>query len=216
MEKKRSIYDESILPKSMYLNDQYFSFIQIMSFIEQIWLVRELKPATVLEIGIGNGFVSNYLKSIGISVLTYDINPNLEPDIVGSIDDLGKHFQDRTFDMVLCAEVLEHTEFENFEKYIQNISKISTHAIITIPRAQKLFLNFQWYIQLPFVGSKLLGFSLARRTFHISKSHQWEIDSSLNTSMNQIKKIISKYFTIVRYGKMRFASYQLYFILRRI
>ena len=40
---------------------------------------------TVLEIGPGSGFTSNYLRSKGIAVTTLDIDPAKHPDIVANV-----------------------------------------------------------------------------------------------------------------------------------
>lgn len=215
MRSGRTKSEEANLQKDIYFSDNYFAFPQMTSFIEQIWLVRELKPATVLEIGKGNGFVSNFLKSMGISVLTYDINPNLEPDIVGSIDDLEKHFPKHTFDLVLCAEVLEHMPFEEFEKHIRLISKICNYFVITLPSSKKMLINVQSFIKIPKIKYKLIGFCLTIRSKKIAKEHHWELDSSIKTKYKNVIKIFSMYYDIKKYGRFRFHPYHNYFVLQK-
>lgn len=215
MRSGRTKSEEANLQKDIYFSDNYFAFPQMTSFIEQIWLVREIRPATVLEIGKGNGFVSNFLKSMGISVMTYDINPNLEPDIVGSIDDLEKHFPDHTFDLVLCAEVLEHMPFEEFENHIRIISKICNYFIITLPSSKKILMNVQSFIKIPKIKYKLIGFCWRIRSKKIAKDHHWELDSSIKTKYKNVMKIFSMYYEIKKYGRFRFHPYHNYFVLQK-
>ena len=54
----------------------------------------------MLEIGIGNGFVSKYLKERKIKVTTVDIDERLNPDIAGSVLELP--FAKGSFDVVAC------------------------------------------------------------------------------------------------------------------
>jgi len=59
--------------------DHYYNIIydtkeRFCSYWHQIQEVLLLKPSEVLEIGIGNGFVSRYLKERGINVTTLDID----------------------------------------------------------------------------------------------------------------------------------------------
>ena len=44
-----------------------------------------LNPKKVLEIGVGNGFVSNYLKQRKKDVVTADIDAGLSPNVVSSV-----------------------------------------------------------------------------------------------------------------------------------
>jgi len=99
-----------------------------ISYWYQIIEVLELKPDSVLEIGIGDKTVSHCLKSQGITVTTLDINKELKPDVVGSI--LKAPFQDNSFDVVLCAEVLEHLPFEKFEEGLKELKRISKRNIV--------------------------------------------------------------------------------------
>ena len=117
MNNGRTLFEETNLDRSIYFSDGYFSSRQWMSYRSQIEGVRSYNPHTVLEIGVGSGFVTSILRKCGYSVTTIDINPGLEPDYVGSITDLDNVFQDKSFDVVLCAEVMEHLPFNLFEDF---------------------------------------------------------------------------------------------------
>jgi len=47
--------------------------------------IIKLGSNRVLEIGIGNGLVSKYLKGRKITVMTLNIDEKLNPDIAGSV-----------------------------------------------------------------------------------------------------------------------------------
>ncbi|MHA1834506.1 MAG: class I SAM-dependent methyltransferase, partial [Candidatus Baldrarchaeia archaeon] len=78
----------------------YDSKERFISYWHQINELTQLKPSSILEIGIGNGLVSNYLKQRGYNVTTMDIDPRLNPDVAASIDRIP--FTDESFDVVAC------------------------------------------------------------------------------------------------------------------
>jgi len=97
---------------------------RIMSYWNQVKEVMNCEPETVLEVGIGNGFVSTYLENKGYSVTTADIAEDLEPDFIEDVRSLSDSFEEDSFDVVLCAEVLEHIPFEEFGKALEEIDKV--------------------------------------------------------------------------------------------
>jgi hypothetical protein len=59
---------------------------RFISYWHQISEIIYLKPSNALEIGIGNGFVSNYLiNNLKLKMLKVDIDRRLKPDIAASI-----------------------------------------------------------------------------------------------------------------------------------
>jgi ubiquinone/menaquinone biosynthesis C-methylase UbiE len=113
-------------------------------------MVRLASPRSVLDAGCGEGFVLSFLKSE---------NPRL--DLTGTdlshsaIEYARKHFsevgdfrqgniyelpfEDDSFDLVICSEVLEHLDAP--EKAIRELKRVSRqHVLITVP----LEPYFQW------------------------------------------------------------------------
>lgn len=212
----RSAFEEANLPKETYFSEGYFTSAHFISIAEQIRLVSSLKRNNILEIGIGNGLVSDFLKKAGLNVTTVDINPNLNPDIVGSITDLAEILQQRKFDIVLCSEVLEHMPFSNFEKAIGNIAAItSEYAVLTLPRSQKVILDFQFKLKIPKLPYIEKGLFWALPESHINKEHHWELDSGELTETKNIKIILEKYFSILDFNRFRFRPVHHYFILHK-
>lgn len=64
--------------------------------------------AEVLNIGSG-GEVANLLKSHDVAAVSFDIDEDRGPDVLGSVEDMNM-FEDGKFDVVLLMEVLEHVQ----------------------------------------------------------------------------------------------------------
>lgn len=162
---------------SVYFRDSYDSKARFCSYWHQIHEILALRPQSVLEIGIGNGFVSDYLRKRGYSVTTVDIDEQLNPDYVGSV--LSLPFEDESFDVVACFEVLEHIPYESFSQALREMHRVSrANAVLSIPdssRAYPFWLrvgplwDIRWLIRVP----RLRGRRRSRVTLHF-----WEIGLS--------------------------------------
>ena len=75
------------LAKEMYpyFKSSYDTKERFCSYWHQLDEVITLKPKEVLEIGIGNSFLTRYLKERDIKVTTLDIEHELRPDVAGSV-----------------------------------------------------------------------------------------------------------------------------------
>lgn len=204
---------ESTLGKEIYFSEHYFSMAQLGSFSHQLHEIYRLKPGSVLEIGIGNGFTSSFLRRAGIDVYTVDINPHLEPDLVSSIDDLPDKLINRQFDLVVCCEVLEHTPFENFEESIRIFSQFSHNLFLTLPSYQT-WIGFSGFVRIPKLKPIPLSLGLLiRRHKQLEKSvHFWELGSQKSTSRSEIKKILLKYYKKLNHHRFHLNRYHECFI----
>ncbi|MDD4082331.1 MAG: class I SAM-dependent methyltransferase, partial [Sphaerochaetaceae bacterium] len=118
--------------KEHYSNKGYNDIFRFLSYQHQIESIISLNPKTILEIGIGNKLVSNQLKEMGYKVTTCDFDPKLKPDFVGDIRNLP--FKKNEFDIVVAFEVLEHLPFEDFEKALSEMKRVSKkNCIISLP-----------------------------------------------------------------------------------
>lgn len=216
----RSLKDESELSQDFYYNHFYFQFPALSSLCDQISAVHAESPANVLEIGKGNGFVSDFLKKAGFNVTTFDINERLEPDVVGSVTELASHFPENSFDLVLCAEVLEHIPFESFEAAISQIARVSKRRVIlTLPRAQSFMFSFTPDISIKCFGrgrifKPSIFFSLP--SSRISELHHWEIDSRPETKMKRLKSMIGRYLSVESVTRVRHCPYHYMFALNTL
>lgn len=109
----------------------YDSFGRFASYWHQIDEVTRL-GGRILEIGVGNGTVNAVLKRRGLSVESLDIDPALEPDVIGDIRQLP--FADASFDTALVAEVLEHLPWSDLETALAEVARVVRRgAVISVP-----------------------------------------------------------------------------------
>ena len=192
-----SITKPSEYPPDYYSFQQYNSKQRMLTYWYQMQEVLKLRPTTVLEIGVGTGLVTSYLRHLGISVTTYDINPALNPDIVGSVLDLESVLGKRKFDVVLCARVLHHLSYEEFPAALAAISVASKKsAVVTLPME-----DFRLYLMARYTSSSLhtaslpLPLILKRKLFQWLKvyeknskfrSGEWKINSARNVNLKKV------------------------------
>lgn len=172
---------EAKISKQHYFDRKYLKRERMFSFVEQIELVKKYaEPAhSILEVGKGNGFVSNFLMDyLGYqSVKTVDVNKDLQPDFVDDII-APKQLTENSFDVITCYEVLEHMPFEMSVQAVQNMVKFARkYVLISVPDMRYFFsLRATLFGTLPIMMGRLLStrrFLNPRKKF--GSDHYWEI-----------------------------------------
>lgn len=174
--------------KNHYYTRKYDSKDRWISYWYQINEVTKKNPTNLLEIGLGNGLVSNYLKERGFKITTCDIDKDLNPDYIASVTNLP--FKKYQFDFVLCAQVLEHLPFKDFTKALTSLNKVTKKwVLITLP---------DWSVTDLFFGIKIIPFipkwtkTVKIRlpiTHQFNKEHYWEIGKK-GYSLEKIRMLI--------------------------
>jgi SAM-dependent methyltransferase len=122
------------VPPDHYWSRAYNSKERICSFWHQVDEVLALGGGRVLEVGPGNGLVTEWLRRAGCEVVTLDHDPELAPDIVGSVPTLP--LADREVDVVLAGQVLEHLPWDDALAALREIGRVCrTGAVISLPDA---------------------------------------------------------------------------------
>jgi SAM-dependent methyltransferase len=167
---------------------------QLCSFAHQINDIYKFNANKILEVGIGNGFVSTYLKRAGYDVTTVDINCELGPDLCLPISELEEKLHGKSFDLVVCCEVLEHMPFSEFLDSIRIFRKLSSQLYLTLPNYNKVF-GIGGFLGIPKIGTFPVEVMLELPSRKIlDKSHFWEINSSKQTSRNNIVKLLGNHY----------------------
>jgi len=107
-------------------------------------IVSYLEPSRVLSLGCGIGFDVERFVQLGIDVIGLEItkeaiahSPVSNKIIWGSATDLSQ-FSDRSFDLVLALELLEHLPPELTEQTISEIKRVGCkYGVLTIGRGSQ-------------------------------------------------------------------------------
>lgn len=159
-----------------------------MSYWHQIKEVLGFNPQSVLVVGKGSGLVPEYFKLSGIKTITIDIDEVLNPDVVASV--LKMPFSDNEFDAVLCAQVLEHLPYEDFDRALSEIKRVSKKsAVISLPHFGPAI---RFLFKFPILPEIKFMVKLPYPKVHKFKGeHYWEIGKR-GYSLKKIKKEIMK------------------------
>ncbi len=160
-----------------YLSLRYNSRTRWMNFWHQVDEVMALKPQRVLEVGAGGGIVRDRLRGVGCEVITVDTDPAVESDVVASIEKLP--FPDKSFDVVLAAEVLEHVPFERVPEALRELKRVARHAVVvTLPHAGSAFI---FHIKIPLIGDGTFFLKVPffwkqhANKYGDARGHYWEL-----------------------------------------
>ncbi len=202
--------------KNHYFQERYATLERFISYFYQIDFIRKTEAKKILFIGMGDGFVSDYFKKFpNIEVTTYDIDPALNPDVVGDVRHLP--FKDNEFDIVVAYQVLEHISFEEFSAVLSALHQVSRDKVIlSLPIRQT---SLELIIKFPFIRT-IFKRSFFRFLLTIpikfpgSTLHYWTIDNK-QFSINKIRLIMKKNFDILVEQRALLNSYQHFFILQK-
>ena len=108
--------------EELFLAGRDYTVWVFIHYYQQIQHLLRLRPRKVLEIGPGDYTVADFLRKKGITVKTFDIDPNTRPDYVGDVREQLEI--DERYDTVLASEVFEHMDIRWLERALQNITKV--------------------------------------------------------------------------------------------
>jgi ubiquinone/menaquinone biosynthesis C-methylase UbiE len=205
--------------KELYHKDSYDHLGRFTSYYYQIRSVLDLDVESVLEIGIGNKTVFNYLKQAGLKVTSGDFDKDLEPDVVCDVRDM-KGVKDNSFDLVMACEVLEHLPWEEVDLALKELHRVSKrYVLVSVPwSAWPVGVSFQ----IPnFFSSKGystvdLGFVLPRfyaRTKWRGE-HYWEIGSK-GYPLRKVRSKFTEDFSLVKEFQNPHHRIHHYFVLEK-
>jgi ubiquinone/menaquinone biosynthesis C-methylase UbiE len=157
-----------------YVNNNYDVKGRFVSYWHQIYEVLALQPQKVLEVGVGNKFFTSYLRQRDFNVTTLDIDAQLNPDVVGSVQRIP--FANEVFDIITCFQLLEHIKYKYFLEALRELHRVSKfHVILSLPDATPVYRIF---IELPRIKPirMMLKHPFPRTATHTYDGHHhWEI-----------------------------------------
>jgi hypothetical protein len=160
--------------KQHYFTREYETKERFITYWHQIHEAMLLNPRSILEIGVGNKFVSNYLRERGFHITTLDLDVELKPCIVASV--LKIPVLDQSFEVTTCYQLLEHLPYDEFKNALEEIARVSVkNIVISLPDVTTIY---RFNIELPRLKpiKKLIPHPFPRSKQHKSDGqHFWEI-----------------------------------------
>lgn len=201
-----------------YKKRSYNSLERFISYYYQVDSILQLEGVnSLLEIGSGNGIISKHIPIYGIDVTTCDFDANVSPDIVADVRNMP--IKDKSYDATVAFQVLEHIPFEDFEKALSEISRISKrYVIISLPYRSSYF---EFIFKFPGIRTlfKRNFFDLSMRFpisfggFETSGQHYWEIDRK-KYSLNKVRASLKKFFKIKKEFSPILNKFHYFFLLQ--
>ena len=188
-----------------------------LSYYYQVKFIHECKAKDVLEIGVGNKTLINYLRQHNINAVSCDTVEKFRPDHIGDIRNLP--FEGNSFDVVCAFQVLEHLPWNEVEKALQEMARVSRkHVIFSIPytpvsielalRSSLLYrLIRKWEARI------FINLALITRPWKYDGVHYWEMGKK-NYPRKKIRTLLRKHFRILKEKRTDF-SYQYFFVLEK-
>lgn len=194
----------------------YDSKRRFCSYWHQIQEVSARNPRRVLEMGVGTRFVSRFLLTHGVSIVTCDIDAEKHPDVVASVTQLP--FSDNTFDTVIACEILEHLPYEESLTALRELHRVTSKwLVVSLPDATPAAA-----IQFPIPYIKKVKWLLSIPAFfprihHMTKhGHHWEIGKQ-NYPLARIKgDIIKAGFAVAKTYRVFENPYHRFFVLEKM
>lgn len=205
-------------PSNHYFQQEYDDLPRFISYFYQIDLVRSLQPQSVLEIGVGNKTVANYLRQNGIAIDTCDIDAELYPDYVADVRNLP--FADDSYDVVMACEVLEHLPWSDVEQALRELHRTTRRfVLLSLPHVSaSLELILRNPLPPRMLERHFFGVSLRMPLFFTradsTGEHYWEIGRR-RFPTRRIRRALTKHFEIYREIRPVLHPYHHFFVLEK-
>lgn len=153
-------------------------------------------PTSTLEIGPGPGTLKSIASLFGHTITTLDIDPSLNPDILGSATAIP--LKNNEVDTACAFQVLEHIPYEHALKAFKEMCRVARRTvIISLPEAKRSWSN---RLYIPLLGD--FHFFVRRPTYFPSEhrfdgEHYWEI-SKKGYPLRKIIRDLSEHANLTR------------------
>lgn len=191
----RSGFDPQPQVDAGHYRSSYASGERWSSYWCQIEEALNLDGDRLLEIGVGDGVVANYLgKVLGKQLTTLDIDSELAPDVIADI--VHMPFQDDEFDVAMACEVLEHMPLDRVNKALVEMRRVARTSVISVPDQSRYFFQGLLYYGPRPKRKRIFNLDISRlfsrppefgTKVPLHKEHYWE----LNRGSMRVSDLIS-------------------------
>jgi len=114
--------------KSAYSFERYCGIDRWSSYHYQLRDIVQTRSSSILEVGVGDRVVANYLKhNTDIEYTSIDIADDVGADVMGSITKLP--FENKSFDSVCAFEVLEHLPYDTLDTSLSELARVARRVV---------------------------------------------------------------------------------------
>jgi hypothetical protein len=215
LEQQLKIIDKKM--KKPYYDATWIKSLESRMLWNYYWMQQKIMEPflqvdhALIEMGVGSGFCSNYLKSRGYKIQTIDIDAEKRPDVVC---DATNWKPEKVFNGFLAFQVFEHMPFVTFEKTIQNVSKSKIEYLyVSVPdnkMSKKIlfrgniylakFGNFNLDIRWPFWGKAPIS----------NKAHLWELGDGNITLQKYYDVYLNAGYKMLDSQKVSYAQFNVF------
>ena len=154
-------------------------------------IVGDLKPATILDAGCGEGFtlarlqkegIGKHLEGIDYSLNAINLGKKNYPSLLLKQGDIYQlPYKNNSFDLVVCSEVLEHLKYP--ERALEEVVRVSNkYCLLSVPN-EPLFM----------ISNFLRGKNLSRWGNDVEHINHWSSKNFKNfVKRKGVKNIILK------------------------
>jgi len=193
-----------------YFGPHYLSPKRLSSYGYQFKLAMETNSKSFLNVGSANFILKQLLEKQNRSVLDLDIDFLTKPDIIGALPFLP--FPDKSLDVVMCFQMLEHLPFNNLGSCIKEIKRIAKeYILLSLPDRTRSKSQIAMYFIY-----RILKHPLYWRKYQlipIFKEHFWEIGHSNITEDTLLCVIRKEGLEVVKHFRNPYYSYHHFFVL---
>lgn len=159
--------------KDAYRFERYAGEDRFVSYHAQLREIIDAQPSSLMEVGVGDQLVANYIKNnTSIAYTSVDFADDVGADVVASITELP--FENNSFDAACAFEVLEHLPFEQFDRALAELARVARrHILISLPHFGPMI---SCSLKLPFVPHMRFAIKIPYPRQHaFNGQHYWEI-----------------------------------------
>lgn len=189
-----------------------------MSYVYQLDAVRDVGPASAVEIGIGAGAFAPMMKATypGCDVVTVDIDRFLGPQICADVECLP--FSDEQFDVAFCCQVLEHLPFDGTVRALAELRRVARRRVVlSLPDVSPFFFlrarGSRRFMPLLWRGVSLPNPWQRSISFEEHGQHHWEIGRPGYSVKRVLSALRDAGFALRDHYRMTERSYWHFFIL---
>ena len=195
-----------------YSKPSYLDPARMSSYGYQYKLAMETGGSSFINVGSGNHLLKYLLTTQKKSVIDFDLDFETQPDVVGLFPTLP--FKDKTFDVAMCFQTLEHFPFSMFLSNLLELCRVAQKIIISIPDktvSKREILKHRFY--------KHAGFPKEWSNYKerpLDKEHFWEIGDEQITVEEVIAVIKQSNMIVIKHFRNNLYIYHHFFTLQMI